>query len=592
MISQIPRPEYPRPDFERSDWLNLNGEWDFEYDADDRGEREKWFMGNDFSQKIIVPFCCQSELSGIGDRTPPDIVWYRRTFAIPAAFLRKRVFLNFGAVDFDTKVWINGTLAGTHRGGYSSFQFDITGLVKEDTPNTVVIRVEDQNTNSSQPRGKQTWKGKNFRCWYTPVTGIWQTVWLEALTDTHLKKVKMTPDVDSGSVRLDFDITGPVTDDMLHIVINCGASEIANVHLKVLQTIFSHTLDLKSNRLEEKFLTWSPEEPNLYDIRLELIRDGEEIDVVKSYFGMRKVATKNGAVLLNNQPIYQRLVLNQGYYNGGLLTAASDEEYRRDIRLIKEFGFNGVRLHQKVEDPRFLYWADKMGLLVWGEMASAFEFNDQMMADNMAEWQRAVERDYNHPCIIAWTLMNESWGIPNILVDIKQQHHTLSLYYMVKAYDDTRLVISNDGWEHTDSDLITFHDYTQDGAILAQRIACKDRILSEPICSIGNKLGAKYLFAEGYRYNGQPILLSECCGVAFDSGQGWGYGVSVHHQSEFLERYQSIISVVRDSDYIAGFCCTQLTDVEQEINGLMTIERIPKIDPAQFSRIILGSAGK
>jgi len=318
----------------------------------------------------------------------------------------------------------------------------------------------------------------------------------------------------------------------------------------------------------------------------ELEDGGRPTDLVSSYFGMRKVSVKNGKVMLNNQPYYQKLVLDQGYFEGGLLTAGHDEDFVRDIRLTKAFGFNGVRKHQKAEDPRYLYWADKLGLLVWGEMGSPFAFTEEMTVWNADEWRRIVERDYNHPSIVAWTLMNESWGIPQVLTDPAQQHHTEALYHMVKAIDSTRLVISNDGWEHTASDLVTFHDYTQDGAVLAEKLRRKEAILEEPVCSIGNALGAKFLFAEGYAYAGQPILLSECCGVAFETEGGWGYGKNVTTEADFLARYAEIVGAIRSTTYLAGFCATQLTDVEQEVNGLLTIDRKPKVDPQRFNAII------
>lgn len=586
MESGIPRSEYPRPDFERPEWINLNGEWDFELDDSNMGEMEKWYLDRNLARKIIVPFCFQSKLSGIEDRSFHDVVWYKRKFVLSDHFSGRRVILNFGAVDYHTKVWINGEMAGEHTGGYSSFKFDITNLLKQ-KENIITIRVEDKGTNTLQPRGKQSWKEQNFGCWYTQVTGIWQTVWLEAVAETYIESVKITPDIDMGNINLDVKINGNLSDSILNVFVAFDGIEIIRSGYKLNRNTFSASIDIKSEEFEWKLKAWSPDEPNLYDINYELVRQDKVLDSVKSYFGMRKVSTRNGAVLLNNQPIYQRLVLDQGYYDGGLLTAASDEDFIRDIKTVKEFGFNGVRKHQKVEDPRFLYWADKLGILVWGEMGSAYEFNDDMITSNISEWRGTILRDYNHPSIIAWTLMNESWGVPNIIVNKKQQYHTASLYYMAKSFDTTRLVISNDGWEHTVSDIITFHDYTQDGEVLFKKIIDKDRVINESVCSIGNLLGAKYLFAEGYEYNGQPILLSECGGAAYDTHEGWGYGTNVKSEEEFMERCRGIIKSIYKTDYIMGFCFTQLTDVEQEVNGLLTIDRKLKVDPSEFSSIIL-----
>jgi beta-galactosidase/beta-glucuronidase len=585
MNTNIPRPEYPRPDFERSEWLNLNGEWDFEFDDNNVGEKNKWYMGSEFSKRILVPFCYQSPLSGLGDKTIHDYVWYKRNFDLPANFIDKQVILNFGAVDYYAKVWVNGYFVGAHKGGYTPFKFDITNFAKE-KDNTIVVKVEDNSRNESQLRGKQTWTEENFGCWYTRVTGIWQTVWLQAVSELNIERIKMTPDVDKKSVKFEVFINGNPRDCDLNTVVTFNGHNIAKSIGQVQNNIHSFTLDISSDYFEWKLAIWHPDYPNLYDVSFELSKEGKVLDAVKSYFGMRKISTKGGKILLNNHPIYQRLILDQGYFDGGLLTAGSDEEYIKDIKLIKELGFNGVRKHQKVEDPRFLYWADKLGLLVWGEMASAYEFNDTMISDNMQEWQQTIARDYNHPSIIVWTLMNESWGVPSIMVDKKQQYHTASLYYMVKSYDDTRLAVSNDGWEHTFSDIATFHDYTQDGELLGKKISSKERTTNEAICSIGNMLGAKYLYAEGYEYNGEPVIISECCGVAFDTQAGWGYGKSVHTKEEFLQRYRELLKAVYDADYIVGFCVTQLTDVEQEVNGILTMDRTSKVDIAEFSKII------
>jgi beta-galactosidase/beta-glucuronidase len=586
MSNVIPRSEYPRPHFKRDDqsWICLNGTWQFDFDDRKIGEEEGWFLASKLTKTINVPFCYQSELSGIYDKTRHDIVWYQREVELPEGFNGKRILLHFGAVDFKTTVWVNGQRVGEHVGGYSPFIFDVTHYLNEGC-NSITVRAEDSAT-TAQPRGKQSWKEENFGCWYTAVTGIWQPVWLEAVSSDYIENVKITTDIDTYSVRIDALLNTVVENGQLKATVAFDGEIISEQVITLSNRTASMEMEIKSDRFHWKQLLWTPEEPNLYDIDFELLVEGECIDFVSSYFGMRKISTKQGKVMLNNQPYYQKLVLDQGYFDGGLLTAAKDEDFVRDIRFMKEFGFNGVRKHQKAEDPRFLYWTDKLGLLVWGEMGSPYEFTDEMTAINMEEWRRVAERDYNHPSIIAWTLMNESWGIPQVLTDAKQQHHTMALYHMVKSYDQTRLVISNDGWEHTDSDLVTFHDYTQDGAVLEKKLHDLNAILEEPVCSIGNALGAKYLFAEGHEYTGQPILLSECCGIAYETEGGWGYGKSVKTEEDFLDRYEKIISAIHRTPYIMGYCATQLTDVEQEVNGLLTIDRKPKIDPTAFSKII------
>lgn len=578
-----PRPEHPRPDFERANWHNLNGAWQFAFDDTDVGKAEKWYQGDHkFPQTIIVPFCYQSERSGIADTSRHDTVWYRRMFVLPDSFYGRRVMLRFGAVDHTTDVWVNGQYCGCHVGGYTSFFFDISDLLTSGE-NTIAVRAHDDGEATDQLRGKQRWMDKSFGCWYTPCAGIWQTVWLEAVPALHLQKVKMTPDADEGMLRCEAYLSRKPEGQTLAVEITFGGALVASATFKALERVMCFDIDLSSSQAEWKYHLWEPEAPNLYDITFTLGGD-----YVKSYFGLRKVSVRGNRVLLNNRPLYQRLILDQGYYDGGLLTAPDDQDFARDLEMIRALGFNGLRKHQKVEDPRFLYWCDKLGILVWAEMGSAYSFNDLMMTENTRQWQEAIGRDYNHPSIIVWTLLNESWGIPHILSDARQQAHSMALYYQAKAYDPTRLVVSNDGWEHTVSDIITFHDYTQDGKLLAKRIATLQNIVEGPIASVGNSLGYKYTLANGFAYGGQPLLLSECCGTAFAGTAGWGYGQGVASEEEYLERHRSLIGAIYSAEHLSGFCVTQFTDVEQEVNGIVTMDRRPKVDVDAFSRIIRG----
>lgn len=581
-MQNMPRPEYPRPDFERSIWENLNGTWAFAYDDGNDGLAQKWYQGREFPMAITVPFCYQSELSGIGDTSRHDVVWYKRRFTLSSAFEGKRTMLRFGAVDHGADVWVNGQHAGRHVGGYGCFSLDITDLLIAGE-NSLVVRAEDDGGDASQLRGKQAWKDQNFGCWYTPVTGIWQTVWVEAVPALHLVKVKMTPDTQLGMLRCEAYLSRMPQGEMLTCDIGFGGRQVACLSMKALEKVFRFDVDLASSNDEWRLHAWAPEHPNLYDVVFTL---GE--DEVKSYFGLRSVDTRGNKVLLNDRPIYQRLILDQGYFGGGLLTAGSDQDFIRDIELIRALGFNGLRKHQKTEDPRFLYWCDKLGMLVWAEMGSAYVFNDTMMGLNTEAWREAIDRDYNHPSIIAWTLMNESWGVPKVITEPRQQAHTMALYYQAKAYDPTRLAISNDGWEHTVSDIITFHDYMQDGQKLRQRLADDHAILEEPISSVGDALGSKYVMAEGFEYEGQPLIFSECCGTAFASTPGWGYGKGVGNLAEYMDRYRSLVGAIYSADYLAGFCVTQLTDVQQEVNGIVTMQRQPKVDVAAFAAIIKG----
>lgn len=578
----IPRTEHPRPDFRRENWLNLNGPWAFGFDDSDAGVREGWFAKETLPLIITVPFCYQSEHSGVEDKSEHPIVWYQRSFALPDAFHQQDVWLRFGAVDENAQCWVNGRYCGEHTGGFTSFEFNITHLLRGGD-NTITLRVEDRLDSRDQPRGKQRWLPENFGCWYTPVTGIWQTVWLEARPRLFIEKVKVLPDADTGKLNLEVYLSGAPQGEWFEADVLFDGQPIASVKARAFHRTLNLSADIRSSRHEWGVYLWEPETPHLYDLTYTL-----GADRVHSYAGLRKIDARDGVVLLNNHPVYQRLILNQGYFDGGLYTAKEDEDYIRDINLIKSLGFNGLRMHQKAEDPRFYYWCDRLGMLVWGEMGSPYQFNDRMMDKNTQSWQEIIARDFNHPSIIVWTMMNESWGIPGVLLDKQQQAHATALYYMAKAYDPTRLVISNDGWEHTQSDIITFHDYMQDGEELAKKIADPHEMMKKPVASIGNSLGYKFLFAQGFGYQNQPILFSECCGTAFSYEQGWGYGEGVKTQEEFLERYQSLVSAIYSAKYLAGFCVTQFTDVGQEINGILRLNRQPKVDAEKFAQIIRG----
>ncbi len=577
----MPRPEYPRPDFARETWLNLNGDWSFAYDDANAGLAEKWYRDAAFPMTITVPYCYQSPLSGIGDASRHDVVWYRRAFEVPTPFAGKRVMLRFGAVDHTADVWVNGQHCGRHTGGYTPFSLDITDLVKRGE-NTLVVRAEDDGEATDQLRGKQRWMDHNYGCWYTPVTGIWQTVWLEAVPALFIEKVRMTPDMETVMLRLEAYLSKKPSGETLTADVSFQGAPVASVSVKAAERVFRFDIDLVSSQTEWKLRHWSPENPSLYDVTFTLGGDR-----VQSYFGLRKVGTRGNRVFLNERPLYQRLILNQGYYDGGLYTARDDADFVRDIELIKSLGFNGMRIHQKLEDPRLLYWCDRLGMIVWSEMASAYTFDDRMVAENTRAWQEAIERDFNHPSIIAWTLMNESWGIPRVLTDARQQAHATALYNQAKALDPTRLAISNDGWEHTVSDIVTLHDYAQDGGRLAKIMAdAVDALEADSLDGNGLVSGGKHAYAEGHGYAGEPVLLSECCGTAFTGVEGWGYGQGVADVGEYMARYAALIGAVYAEERLCGFCVTQLTDVEQEVNGLLTIGRAPKMDVAAFAKII------
>ncbi|NWQ39205.1 glycoside hydrolase family 2 [Bacillus sp. EB106-08-02-XG196] len=572
MTTMIPRPEYPRPNFRRNEWLNLNGQWNFAFDDHNNGLREEWYVNHDYQQEITVPYAFQTQLSGIHTNEFHDVVWYEKTFMIPDKWRGKQIQLHFGAVDYRATVWVNGRFVTVHEGGHTSFSTDITDALMGGL-NKVVVRVEDVSTDLEQPRGKQYWEKESEGIFYTRTTGIWQSVWLEPVNHSFLERVKLTPNIDTGEVTVEYLIQNASDKQELEIEIYSQDLVVAKESCKVnlVQRKNKQVVSLKDFQSGNGKL-WSPEQPFLYTVKLFLKEENKIVDKVDSYFGMRKISINNGRIELNNMPYYMKLVLDQGYYPASLLTAPTDEDLKRDIELTKEMGFNGVRKHQKVEEPRYLYWADHLGILVWGEMANSHTFTDKAIKRISSEWQEAIERDYNHPSIIAWVPINESWGVPRLKRDPRQANHLVSMYYLTKSLDQSRLVISNDGWEHTVSDILTIHDYEGEKEVLKERYSKLDSTLQFTPAD-------RLLFVPGFQHKGEPIMVSEFGGIAYQKNewQGWGY-TSAANDQDFIERYYQVVSGLLESPLVQGFCYTQITDVEQEINGLLTYDRKPKVD--------------
>ncbi|MEY2196162.1 glycoside hydrolase family 2 protein [Neobacillus sp. BF23-41] len=570
----IPRKEYPRPHFEREDWLNLNGEWNFKFDSENKGEKEKWYEKLNFDKKIIVPFTYETESSGIGEEVFCPNVWYQKSIIIPSEYENKEIILHFQAADYITKLWVNGTFVGKKKGGQIAFSFNITDFLDGTNELTIVVKNEDSQS-CFQPRGKQRWLDHSYECWYVQTTGIWQTVWLEFLNEAHVQAVKITPDIDIESVEFAYEVSGNIDHSLeLRTSIYFKGQQIKSFDQTVCRPNQTITTNIASDFHHWRVVYWSPQSPNLYDVEFTLTKNGKVIDYVKSYFGMRKISIENGNVLLNNIPLYQKLILDQGYWGESHLTPPSEEAIIEDIDRTLEMGFNGVRKHMKVEDQRFLYWADKKGLLVWSEMAATYEFSDEAVQNFTEEWIEVVKQHYNHPCIITWTPFNESWGVKNIYTDFKQQKFTEGIYHLTKAIDSMRPVIVNDGWEHTISDIISLHDYVEYGDEFLKRYIDKEKVVHNDL-AFNN---FKHAMAQGYKYNGQPIIISEYGGIAINSEKGWGYGEQVNSEEDFLNRYESITQGIKDTSYISGFCYTQLTDVQQEVNGLLKEDRVPKVD--------------
>ncbi|MGI6543977.1 MAG: glycoside hydrolase family 2 protein [Limnochordia bacterium] len=590
-MPDLPRSEYPRPDCVRAQWLCLNGPWRFAFDDAHRGLREQWYNRSEpFEHVITVPFAYQTPLSGINVQDHHPVVWYKRDLIIPQEWGGKRILLHFGAVDYKATVWVNGQFVGEHEGGYVPFYFDITDYLASNG-NEVTVRVED-DVRFNQPRGKQSARKESWACWYTPVTGIWQSVWLEPVAQTHLTQLHMVPDIDTETLTVHYWLSELPENLSLELIASAEGREIIKQIVPVPPR-FVRWSDIKPLQRGHCTLVipqpqyWSPESPFLYDLTIRVKVAGEVVDEVGTYFGMRKVHAERGQVFLNNRAYYQRLVLDQGYWEEGLYTAPTHEAIRQDVEQTKAMGFNGARKHQKIEDPYYYYYADKLGLLVWSEMPACYEYDEEGAERLRREWIQAVKRDRNHPCIIAWTPLNESWGVDQLQRRKQTQiiSYMLELYHLTKSLDPTRLVISNDGWQHALTDLLTIHEYTQDPTDLKRRLEAFSQNPHAAVFSHG-----VYTLLQEFPYNGAPILVTEFGGTRVEAqgSKGWGYGDAVSDYDAWVERIGRLVAAVTSRPDIVGYCYTQLTDVKQEVNGLLTAEHAPKVDPEKLKAAFVG----
>jgi beta-galactosidase/beta-glucuronidase len=562
--TNIPRPEYPRPQMVRDKWINLNGIWEFEFDFGRSGKDRQVYLKDKLKDNILVPFCPESKLSGIEYTDFIPAVWYRRTFTIPEGWTGSRVLIHFGAVDYETEVWVNGSSVGRHKGGYSSFSFDITDYIREGE-NVVFVYAEDDVRSGLQPRGKQRCEHHYIKvgCDYTRTTGIWQTVWLECVPKEYISSFKLIPDPDNQSVYIEALLKGNANGLTFKAQAVFDDRNAGEAHAVVTGNRVSVTIPLKEKHL------WEPGNPNLYDLTLSLEGDEGLIDKVGSYFGMRSVTLGKDVIKINNKPVFQRLVLDQGFYPEGIYTAPTDEDLRRDIEISMGLGFNGARLHEKIFEPRFLYWADKMGYMVWGEHANwGLDITNPMgLRQFLPEWIEALERDFNHPSIVGWCPFNETWDKDGS----KQDNEILRIVYQVtKAIDTTRPVIDTSGNYHVVTDIFDIHDYDQSPESLAAKL--------EPM-KTGD--GAYNTHEDRQQYDGQPYFVSEYGGIWWNPSDesGWGYGSRPQSEEEFLARYKGLTEALLKHPRVCAFCYTQLYDIEQEVNGLYTYDRKPKFDP-------------
>lgn len=580
----VPRAEYPRPQFRRDDWLCLNGPWQFEIDAGDSG-LARGLLTRELAQRIVVPFCPESSLSGIDHQDFMPAVWYRRTVTVPAAWAGRHVLLHFQAVDYDATVWVNGVEVGRHRGGFTPFTCDLRRVAVPGEPITIVVRARD-SAQGPQPRGKQIVTDYAPRgVFYPRTTGIWQTVWLEPVPATAIQRPRITPDVAGSRFRLEIPLRGAQAGQRVVAILSDTAGEVCRAETAATSD-FTPMLDLPIPAARRRL--WSPADPHLYDLTLQVLdAEGAVVDQVAAYAGLRSVTLDGPAVKINGEVIFQRLVLDQGYYPDGIMTAPSDEALIRDITLSQAAGFNGARLHQKVFEERFLYHADRLGYLVWGEFAdwgcAGFgprHDHQQPGATYITQWLEALARDYSHPCIVGWCPLNETWQIltdrTTVLDDV-----TRGLFLATKAMDTTRPVLDASGYAHrvAETDVYDCHDYTQDPATFHSRHAH----VAEGRPYYNGRDNETW----SVPYAGQPFFVSEFGGIwwnpkAKPGEDSWGYGERPRDIEEFYTRFEQLCAALLDNPAMFGYCYTQLTDVYQEQNGIYGFDRSEKFDMARI----------
>ena len=576
MPKKLPRNEYPRPTMVRRGWTNLNGVWKFEFDHGLSGLDERWHEAHDYTRRIVVPFCPESRLSGIGDRDFHAGVWYEREITVPKLGGR-RMLLHFGASDYETTVFLNAEPLGTHRGGYTPFSFDITSSAKPG-PNRLTVFARDEVRSRRQPAGKQSTRRESYGCHYTRTTGIWQTVWTEVAPHAYIEHLQATTGADGRTVNVTLDVAGGTSRALSATgIARIGRKIVARTEEKTFGGTRVHLeLDVPDGR------RWRPQDPFLYDLDVTLKEGGKMLDKVKSYFGLRTVELTGREVLLNGEPVYLKLVLDQGFYPDGIYTAPNDAALRRDIRLCQAAGYNGARLHQKVFEPRFLYWADRLGYLCWGEAPDwGADLSDPVAQDALkAEWAGIVRRDASHPSIIAWVATNEQH--PQSLRRQAKGEYLASLQRLIKQLDPTRPVIDNSGYWHTSTDIIDIHDYTTGDVIRKnwRKFSRTNDLRDIPATH-------QLVMWPGFAPPSAPVHLSEIGGIGFvtKGSHGWGYGNVPRTKAAFMKRFRDTMRAVMGISNTCGFCYTQLYDIEQEINGIYTYDRKPKFDIAAIRRI-------
>jgi beta-galactosidase/beta-glucuronidase len=578
---------YPRPQLEREHWTSLNGPWDFAIDSEATWKDPESVTWSDV---IVVPFSPETRASGIENTSFFRSVWYKRTFDRPELLAGNRLILHFGAVDYAATVWVNGTEVCSHQGGYTPFKTDITDVLTESGPQEIVVRAEDDPLDLAKPRGKQDWKREPHSIWYPRTTGIWQTVWLEQIPPTHVESIRWTSNLERWEIGFEAYVGGRVSERLeLCVRLHVGDVLLSQDTYSVVSGEVHRQIALSDPGIDDyrNELLWSPSSPTIIDVEIELLgADRRVIDKVNSYTALRAIGIQGDRFILNGRPVTLRLVLDQGYWPESGLTAPNDDALLEDVLLAKKLGFNGVRKHQKIETPRYLYWADRVGLLVWEEMPSAYRYTRCSVERLTREWIEVLNRDSSHPCIVAWVPFNESWGVPDLPTSYAQRHYVQALYHLTKTFDQTRPVIGNDGWESVATDIIGIHDYDDKPDQITNRYGLSH---VEEMLFKRERPGGRMLVVNDGSRSDQPIVLTEFGGIALSQNKDgtWGYSRS-DTSSDLLERYQRLLEAVRRLPALAGFCYTQFADTYQEANGLLFADRRPK---AAFDEIALATSG-
>jgi beta-galactosidase/beta-glucuronidase len=581
------RHAYPRPMMERADWTNLNGWWEFAMDRDaawSSPDQVQW------TSRILVPYSPETKLSGIHDTSFYRAVWYRRDVSVPDLSPQspgeagRRLILHFGAVDFNATVWVNGLLASRHDGGYTPFSVDISELIDERGHALIVVRAEDDPHDLTKPRGKQDWQLEPHSIWYPRTTGIWQTVWMERVNATHLRYVRWTPVVERWEIGFETRLDGIKRNDLrLHVRLEANGNVLADDIYSISADEVHRRIALSDPGIDDSRneLLWSPGSPILIRAHIRLIdAHGSLVDEVRSYSALRSITIQGDRFVLNGRPYPLQMVLDQGYFPESGITAPDDNALRRDVELAKAMGFNGVRKHQKIEDPRYLYWADTLGLMVWEEMPSAYRFSRTSIDRLTEEWKDVIRRDVSHPCIVAWVPFNESWGVPDLPESPAQRHYVQALYHLTKTLDPSRPIIGNDGWESVATDIIGIHDYDDNPRRIERRYG-KDEMSSTLFKR--ERPGGRLLILGEHAHAGLPVMLTEFGGIAYSENvdSTWGYA-RVESAEELANHYCDLVTTVRYLP-LAGFCYTQFADTYQEANGLLYADRTPKFALKQMA---------